>query len=89
MSNDDYLKKLVEAKAQAASGVDYSPRFGAVCPSCATTRAVVTGSLPWDSAIKIRYHRCRNSGCPINQMGISIKSIEVDVSGVKEEEAMS
>jgi len=69
------------AVAKAAAGVDYSPRLGAVCPLCRTPRARVTGSLPWEGNIKVRYHRCVSGNCRLHRLRITIKSVEVDNVG--------
>ncbi len=71
------VKKLVIAKGAAASGVDFSPRSGAVCPWCGQ-KAKGYRTLPWEDMTRIRYHRCENLACPLCKMGVTIKSIEVD-----------
>lgn len=78
MSNDEYLSRTKAARDTAKNGVDYSPRLGAVCPFCSTPRARVATSLPWDGDCKVRYHICGNADCPLQQLGITIKSVEVD-----------
>jgi len=82
----DELERAIEL---AAAGVDYSPRYGAVCPLCGTPRARVTGSLPWDGNIKVRYHRCANQECRLARLKVSIKSVEVDNVGGREEAWLS
>ncbi len=74
---EDVLE-FAAAVAIARNGVDYSPRLGAVCPSCGTERALVTGCTAWDSGYKVRYHKCRNKVCPMAVANVSIKSIERD-----------
>ncbi|MEJ2691376.1 MAG: hypothetical protein P8130_15830 [Deltaproteobacteria bacterium] len=82
MSNEEYLIRMKEAKEAAGNGVDYSPQFGAVCPFCKTPRAHVRASLPWENNMKIRYHLCANRQCPMQQLNITIKSIQEDSTGV-------
>lgn len=72
--------KIVLARREAESGVDFSPRVGAVCPHCKKT-AKIYKTQPWDDSTRIRYHRCRNAACPIAAMGLTIKSIEIDQVG--------
>ncbi len=72
------LKELADVTEVAKNGVDYSPKIGAICPSCETPRTPVVGSLPWDGDCKIRYHKCKNPDCPFSVLGITIKSIQVD-----------
>ena len=75
------LKKMALARQVAANGVDFSPRTGATCPWCGR-ETKITKTMPWDETIRIRYHRCRNKRCVLAVMGVSIKSIEVDRSGM-------
>ena len=72
------LMVTVIRKAQA--GVDYSPRTGATCPGCGR-RATVYRTMPWDDAIRIRYHRCESETCLVARCRTTIKSIEVDHVG--------
>lgn len=72
------MMEFTDALAVARAGVDYSPRFGAVCPACGTKRAKVTSSCGWEEGYKIRYHKCRNNNCTMAVANISIKSIEKD-----------
>jgi len=71
---------LATLKAAAESGVDYSPRTGALCPGCGQ-RTRPHKTLPWDGNIRIRYHRCDAEGCLLAAMGQSFKSVEVDQVG--------
>ena len=77
------LALIAEAKEKASSGVDYSPRYGAICPWCGK-RAKITRTTPWEDSIRLRYHRCLNTKCILNAMNISIKSLEVDTVGKTE-----
>lgn len=70
--------KIVKAKDDAAAGVDYSPRLGAICPWCGC-RAKIYKTLPWEDRVRIRYHRCIDDRCVVAALGLTIKSIEVDV----------
>ncbi|MBU2538094.1 MAG: transcriptional regulator [Proteobacteria bacterium] len=78
MTTDAYEEKLLSATNEAKSGVDYSAQDGATCPHCATPRARITGSLPWEDGFKTRYHKCSNQDCPLHRMDITIKSVQVD-----------
>ncbi len=71
------LVKITKATSKAQAGVDYSPRYGALCPWCGR-RAKIYKTLPWEDRLRVRYHRCTGKGCVIVRMGITIKSIEVD-----------
>ncbi len=42
---------------EAAAGVDYTSRFGAVCPWC-DKRTKVYKTMLWEDDIRIRYHLC-------------------------------
>lgn len=74
------VRKIVIARREAAAGVDFSPRVGALCPWC-HRKAKGYRTLPWEDATRIRYHRCENHDCPISTMNVTIKSIEVDRCG--------
>lgn len=63
---------------KAAAGVDYSPRYGAICPCCGN-RAKIMRTMPWEDNTRLRYHRCGNTRCLICATGQTIKSIEVDM----------
>ena len=77
------LALIAEAKARASAGVDYSPRYGAVCPWCGE-RAKITKTTPWEDNIRLRYHRCLNERCVLKSLNIYIKSVEVDTIGKTE-----
>ncbi|MCL2791286.1 MAG: hypothetical protein FWD79_11725 [Desulfobulbus sp.] len=64
-------------KSRAESGVDYSPRFGALCPSCGKPAKIVR-TLSWEGDTRIRYHRCLTPGCILSSINQSIKSVEID-----------
>lgn len=66
------------ARQRADQSVDYSPRYGAVCPECGTTNLKVITSRPWEDNIKVRFHKCRNPECLLCWMGTSIKSVQID-----------
>jgi len=72
------IKNIAIARAKAAGGVDYSPRFGATCPWCGR-RAKIYKTTPWEDNTRIRYHRCSKAGCVLATMNISIKSIEANL----------
>lgn len=71
------VSRIVMATKEAAAGVDYSSRFGAVCPWC-KKRTKVYKTMSWDGDTRIRYHSCDNIRCVLGSIGISIKSVEVD-----------
>ena len=83
MTHEAYEQQLLAAAEAARNGIDYSAQLGAVCPSCQTPHAKVTGSLPWESGTKTRYHKCVNPACPLNKLGITIKSVQVDPVAAK------
>ena len=78
MTTEDFQDKLTTAVDKARAGVDYSAQAGAQCPYCSTIRAKVTGSLPWDSGFKTRYHKCVNQDCALRKLDITIKSVQTD-----------
>ncbi|TVM15047.1 hypothetical protein DPQ33_16295 [Oceanidesulfovibrio indonesiensis] len=67
------LRKLVE-EIQSTPGVDYSGRYGAVCPVCGAERCRVTATGPWIGSCRERFHRCRTCG-------LRFKSVETDHVG--------
>lgn len=71
------MASLAEAKRRASAGVDYSSRFGALCPWCGQ-KTKITRTTPWEENVRIIYHRCENRCCVLTVMNISIKSIEID-----------
>lgn len=48
--------QYIEMRAKAEEVQEYGPR-GVACPCC-NQRARVTSSLPWESGVKVRYHKC-------------------------------
>ncbi|SDU38616.1 hypothetical protein [Desulfobacula phenolica] len=78
MVNSTIVVVVAEAKEKAAQGVDFSPRYGAVCPECGEKRLKVITSKPWKDGCKIRYHRCTNlkKGCLLAIMETTIKSVQ-------------
>lgn len=67
------IRLLVIAIEAAKVGIDYRKGEGAFCPFCRerlrTYRTI--GGRP-----TIRYCRCTNTGCPMNEMEISIKTVQ-------------
>lgn len=68
-------KYLVLAIMQAESGVDYDRKTGAFCPFCGY-RLRVRDTMPWYGDCRVRYHKCINEKCYLNQIEKSIKSVE-------------
>lgn len=68
---------IVLKKQEAENGVDYSPRYGALCPACGN-RARIYSTKPWEGITRTRYHYCETAGCFLNAMRVTIKSIEVE-----------
>mgnify|MGYP001592407100 CR=1 FL=1 len=66
-----------KAKARADQAIDYSPRYGAVCPECGKRMKIIT-SRPWEGGLKVRYHRCQNlSGqCLLAYWQMTVKSVQ-------------
>lgn len=75
------LTQIAAAKRTAENGVDYSPKYGALCPWCGN-KTKITRTAPWDENVRVRYHRCHHPGCVIAKLQISVKSIQVDTSEV-------
>jgi formate dehydrogenase maturation protein FdhE len=71
------------AVAKAREGVVYSPKKGALCPVCGK-RCPVVSSPKWDGDIKVRYHKCNNDKCIIHTTGVTVKSVQKDVSNQKD-----
>ncbi len=71
------LAIIIEKKEEAASGVDFSARTGALCPWC-EVKSRIYRTLPWVDTTRIRYHFCDTAGCPLSSLRVSIKSIEAD-----------
>ncbi len=72
------ISLIAMAKQKANDGIEYSRRFGAVCPVCGAQKIKTIRSDPWRDGVKIRYHRCMNSHCIAAVMSIIIKSIELE-----------
>ena len=66
-----------DARHKADAGVDYSVKYGGVCPVCATDHLPVITSRAWKGNVKIRFHKCNNADCILSRMGVSIKSVQV------------
>lgn len=77
MTNENLLAR---AKNIAQSGVDYTPRHGAICPWCGTTKLPITRTMKWEGQTRTRYHKCPTPSCIIAKLEIGIKSIEEDHS---------
>jgi hypothetical protein len=77
MSSQAVTVYLVEMITRAESGVDYRPRTGALCPACGKA-AKIFATRPWEANFRIRYHKCRQSGCVLASTGTTIKSVEVE-----------
>ncbi len=71
---------ISKAKEKAEKSVDYTPKDGAVCPECSKKNLRTVTSRPWESGLKIRYHKCTDPDCLLSFMGIVIKSIQVDIN---------
>ena len=76
MTDATFLLLIDEARTKAESGIEYSIRYGAVCPLCGKKRIKTVPSRPWCNGIKIRYHKCDNHNCLICRIGFSIKSYQ-------------
>ena len=63
--------KAVIALCQSQTGVDYTRKYGAICPLCGTPRAWVRRTMPWNGKIRERYHKCR-------KCGFNFKSVETE-----------
>ena len=80
MTDAEVLAVIDEVRAKADAGVDYSARWGAVCPVCGKARMQTVTSRPWKNGIKIRYHKCNNLECLVCRIGLSLKSYQNDDS---------
>ena len=69
------IARIAEAKNRAECGVDFTSRYGAVCPWCGG-RTKVYKTMAWEDSTRIRYHKCLGARCAINSLGITIKSVE-------------
>lgn len=80
MTHAQVVAILAKVKAKADQSVDYTPRYGAVCPECGKKRMRIVSSKPWSDGVKIRYHRCGNvsGGCVLAIMETTVKSVQND-----------
>ena len=76
MTDAEVLAVIDEVRSKADAGVDYSVRWGAVCPACGKKRISIITVRPWNGNSRIRYHKCDNRECLICRMGISVKSVQ-------------
>lgn len=77
MSSQAVTAFVMEMIARAEAGVDYSPRTGALCPACGK-KTKIYKSMPWEGAMRIRYHYCLENGCILASMKKTVKSVEVE-----------
>ena len=78
------MKAIVKfAIEKAAQGVEYSPKYGAICPFCGAIKIPAATTRKWEEKTRVRYHKCNNAGCPLCFRNISIKSVQTDRSGVE------
>ena len=66
---------LIKAINKAESGVDYSPKTGAICPFC-EKKMYVKDTRPWMSNCRVRYHKCINPACCLQHLSKTVKSVE-------------
>lgn len=78
MTKAQVVAIVAKAKERADQSVDYTHRYGAVCPECGERRMKIVGSKPWQGGFKVRYHKCGNieGGCLLAIMQTSVKSIQ-------------
>jgi hypothetical protein len=74
--NQQILKIVILARQKAAAGVEYSPKYGAICPECGKEKIPVIKNNPWIDDVKIRHHRCDNPHCILATMEETIKSYQ-------------
>lgn len=84
MQNPVFALFLV-AKEQAKNGVEYSNRFGAVCPFCGQTHLRTYSTKKWDGRTRVRYHHCQNPKCLLNKFRQSIKSVQLSDADTPEQ----
>jgi len=77
MNNKAILLIVDEARALADAGIDYSVRYGAVCPVCGKVQLPTVTTRPWKENTRTRFHKCNNQDCILCRMGISIKSLQI------------
>jgi len=77
MMRSQVIAIIAKVKEKADRSVDYTPRYGAVCPDCGKRMNIVT-SRPWSDGIKVRYHKCGNvaGGCLLAIMQTAVKSVQ-------------
>ena len=78
MNMNMVLNLIDDARAKASEGIDYSVKYGGVCPICGKDHMPVVTSRPWNENIKFRFHKCNNNECILCRMGVSIKSVQLD-----------
>lgn len=69
---------IKSAKIKADTGVDYTPKNGAVCPVCGRVKAPVVTTRPWKEGTRIRFHKCPNPECLLSNMSVQFKSFQTD-----------
>ena len=77
MTDAEVLAVIDEVRAKADAGVDYSVRYGAVCPVCGKRKIPTVTVRPWNGKFRVRYHKCSNEECLLHRAGLSIKSLQV------------
>lgn len=77
MTHAQVVAIVAKVKEKADRSVDYTPRYGAVCPECGRRMKSIT-SRPWQDGVKVRYHKCGNTSgeCLLAIMEASIKSVQ-------------
>jgi len=80
MTKAQVVAIVAKVKEKADQSVDYTPRYGAVCPECGKKRMKIVSSKPWQDGIKVRYHKCGNTvdGCLLAVMQATIKSVQIE-----------
>lgn len=78
MPKSQVIAIVAKVKKKADQSVDYTPRYGAVCPECGKKRIKIVSSKPWQDGIKVRYHKCGNvsGGCLLAIIQTTIKSVQ-------------
>ena len=71
---------IVLAIQKASQGVEYTPKYGAVCPFCGSKRIRTYSTKPWKDSLRVRFHKCQNKRCPLYKQNISVKSVQVDTT---------
>ncbi|WP_320043199.1 hypothetical protein [uncultured Desulfobacter sp.] len=80
MTKAQVVAIVAKVKEKADQSVDYTPRYGAVCPECGRARMQTVGAKPWKDGMKVRYHKCGNitGRCLLAVMQTTIKSVQVE-----------